>query len=229
MKSLLHTLQDSESVLLMYLFDELPADDRIEVEAMLATDANLRKRLEHLREVHSDLADALANADEAVEKRASLASTQRNVCKAIDRWHVREVLEAPALPAASRGRRWVLIGSSVAAAIVVTIMGFVYLTDPGKIRPGPMIVDNSDWTPEQDFQLRLAESFEQGIERDPDQLFALAGPMEERDLLRRFLDVSDDLLKDSLKNVHLADAELQVNVLAQLGDPDAISDGLLFQ
>ena len=53
MKSYLQHLESNEAVLLMYLGNELPEQDRVEVEAMLASDSRLRSELENLRKIAS--------------------------------------------------------------------------------------------------------------------------------------------------------------------------------
>ena len=63
MSSLLQQLENNEAVLLMYLADELPAEDRAEVEQMLATDAGMRAALESLRDVTRRVDEGLAAAD----------------------------------------------------------------------------------------------------------------------------------------------------------------------
>jgi hypothetical protein len=63
MGSLLQQLENNEAVLLMYLADELPAEDRLEVEQLLARDAGLRAELERLRDMTDALTLALTDAD----------------------------------------------------------------------------------------------------------------------------------------------------------------------
>ena len=53
MNSLLHELQNNEAILLMYLANELPPQDREEVEHMLDRDANLRLELAKIQEGYS--------------------------------------------------------------------------------------------------------------------------------------------------------------------------------
>ena len=57
MSSLFHEIENNEALLLLYLANELSAEDRIEVEQMLSSDGGLRMELEEIR---SALADSMA-------------------------------------------------------------------------------------------------------------------------------------------------------------------------
>jgi hypothetical protein len=63
MGNFLQQLENNEAVLLMYLADELPPEDRVEVEQLLARDGGLRAELERLREMTDSLTLALTGAD----------------------------------------------------------------------------------------------------------------------------------------------------------------------
>jgi hypothetical protein len=63
MGSFLQQLENNEAVLLMYLADELPPEDRVEVEQLLARDGGLRAELERLRDMTDSLTLALSEAD----------------------------------------------------------------------------------------------------------------------------------------------------------------------
>src|SRR5262245_52826002 len=119
MKSLLHTL-DLESVLLMYLVDELPADDRAELESMLAGDGGLRAQLERLRGSLAAADEAIARADRDTDKRSrSLQAAQRDATKLINQWNVRKILEAPPPRRTSGFRKWVLYPAGAVAAMLM--------------------------------------------------------------------------------------------------------------
>ena len=59
MQSLLEKLENNEAVLLMYLADELPADDRAEVDSQLLNDPQLRDQLAQLRQTDQSIASQL--------------------------------------------------------------------------------------------------------------------------------------------------------------------------
>ena len=98
MSSLLQRLENNEAVLLMYVADELPAEDRAEVEQMLATDASLRAALEELREARDVLDEALRSAD-AGRAIAAAAPAVRRVAREMHQWQARRF--APPPPAES--------------------------------------------------------------------------------------------------------------------------------
>jgi anti-sigma-K factor RskA len=63
MSTLLTNLENNEAVLLMYLANELPAEDRAEVEAMLERDETLREQFERIRGAYASLDAAMGRAD----------------------------------------------------------------------------------------------------------------------------------------------------------------------
>ena len=63
MTSLLHQLENNEAILLMYLAEELPAEDRADVEQQLASDPALRAELEELRATHDGVTSTIERLD----------------------------------------------------------------------------------------------------------------------------------------------------------------------
>src|SRR5258706_8742588 len=63
MSNLLHELENNEAILLMYLAGELPEEDRIEVEQMLAGDPALRAELAELAALQDRVSGMMARAD----------------------------------------------------------------------------------------------------------------------------------------------------------------------
>src|SRR5829696_4788295 len=88
MRSLLDHLDSPDAVLLMYLADELPGEDRARVERMLADDGALRDQLERLRAAQDAVAGALALADAARPLPGSAAAGVRQVGRMIRTWQV---------------------------------------------------------------------------------------------------------------------------------------------
>jgi hypothetical protein len=123
--SLLGQLQDSDSVLLMYLADELPVEDRLEVERMLAVDAGMRAQFERLRETHAWFADTMARADLANRPAVPEAAAVRRVGRAMRQWNARRLAAAPA-PAARRTLRYPWWAYPLAAAASVVIAFLVW-------------------------------------------------------------------------------------------------------
>jgi hypothetical protein len=103
MSSLLHKLGSNEAILLMYLADELPREDRADVEQMLSSDAHLRAELDRLREVHEMLAGA-TSADGGMS-RASNEMAVRRVLREMKR-HQTELALRPAPAPAHTAPAW---------------------------------------------------------------------------------------------------------------------------
>jgi anti-sigma factor RsiW len=124
MSNLLQQLENNEAVLLMYLSGELPEDDRMEVEQMLASDPALRRALEELASLQEGTVETLSSADQ----RLALArgdAVVRNVCRAMSAARVERVSSRPAAPEFGRSRlriAWWVYPIAVAAMLVVGIM-----------------------------------------------------------------------------------------------------------
>ena len=97
MVRVIEKLDNNEQVLLMYLADELPAEDRLEVRQMLEVDASLRHEFEHLQSAHQLIGEQLAHLDDA----SPLAVNADFAARRIGR-EIRQRLRRPkAAPAAS--------------------------------------------------------------------------------------------------------------------------------
>jgi hypothetical protein len=129
MSSLLHKLGSSEAILLMYLADELPRDDRAEVEQMLATDAALRADLERLREVHEMLAGAMS-ADGGMSRAADETAVRR-VTREMKR-HQAELALRPKVEPTDTRRAWPLWTVPLASAAAAMFL-FIGLWGMGVI------------------------------------------------------------------------------------------------
>ena len=93
MYSLLQQLENNEAVLLMYLADELPGDDRAEVAQLLASDSALRSELEALRSTQDYLTQVFSAADglaipAVVEDIGRQAAAARQVSRAMVRYRL---------------------------------------------------------------------------------------------------------------------------------------------
>src|SRR5947209_14691659 len=134
---MLHDLENNEAVLLMYLAGELPPDDRLEVEQLLASDAGLRAELEQLRQVHAEIAQVVAAADDASP--ISEENAVRQTVRAMVRFQL-EQRDKPALPGEERRRRlrlpnWVY-PFAAAAMILIAYVAWWGLSNtgaPGKL------------------------------------------------------------------------------------------------
>ena len=129
MSSLLHKLGSSDAILLMYLADELPREDRAEVEQMLAKDATLRAEMERLREVHEMLAGAMA-ADGGMSRAADEMAVRR-VTREMKRHQAELALRPKATPSDTR-RAWPLWTVPLASAAAAMFL-FIGLWGMGVI------------------------------------------------------------------------------------------------
>ena len=125
---------NNESVLLMYLADELPEQDRAEVEQLLASDAGLRSQLNQLAEAHQSFEETMSSLDGGA---IAVDSPGMRRLKSAMRRHMLELAAAASpAPAARRRLRYPAWAYPAAAAAMVTI-GF--LTVWG-LRPADPIV-----------------------------------------------------------------------------------------
>jgi anti-sigma factor RsiW len=99
MKSLLEQLENNEAILLMYLADELAAEDRREVEHMLRTDSGLREQLASLQNIESTLSAALTDLADLALPPATRASREAAATRQISRLMTRARLEQEQRPA----------------------------------------------------------------------------------------------------------------------------------
>jgi|GEM_PF-3510815 len=229
MKSLLHTLHDNESILLLYLFDELPADDRAEVEAMLAGDANLRAELELLSTANEQINSALEQADAAGASSISSAMAQRQASRAIDQWNARRMLtkaRETSMTIKPRNRKWLAYSSGIAAAILVACLIYRGVSSDDADRLASRGTNTPYWTQQEH---RVLDLFPEVEPEAVDPSIAMAQPADNTDMLQKSLDPSEEILNDSLKHVDLSAAERELNAVAQLSDPVTINGGLNFE
>ena len=123
MSNLLQQLGSNEAVLMMYVADELPPEDRAEVERRLAADAELHADLERLREADASFSAAMGALDRSTRLPVPEAVGAKQVARAMRQWHADRVARPPAAEPRIRLRypRWAY---PVAAAAAVVI-GFV--------------------------------------------------------------------------------------------------------
>lgn len=131
---MLNELHNDESVLLLYLAGELPAEGRAEVDRRLAAEPPLREALTRLEAVHGAVADWFKQADAAVvaddEGRGRSAAAVRRVSRAFVQ---RRAAEDAAKAAAAKNEsmwpksllpRWAY-PLTAAAAIIVGLLSLV--------------------------------------------------------------------------------------------------------
>lgn len=121
MSSLLHNLENNEAILLMYLADELPSQDRAEVEQMLAGDAGLRAALERLQGVHETIQAELALLDRAEPLPLTESVAVRRVGREMAQWHAGRVARRAVEPAPTKGKPYPWWAYSISSAAVVLL------------------------------------------------------------------------------------------------------------
>jgi hypothetical protein len=212
MKSLLHSLDGSETVLLMYLFDELPDDDRAEVESMLRTDGVLRAQFQALQASYQGIDRLVASADKDADRRSrSVRLAQRNAIRMMTQWKVQQVIHRPVRQPASPVRKWVLYpAAAVAASLIAGLILWGIFGPTPKPHIGPEYAGGPDQQVEQ-LVRDIADSFGDGTDVN-DQLI----DPETEDLLVRSLDTSDDILRDVQAHPQIRDVERQLVAINQL-------------
>ena len=123
MAKLLQQLHSDQAVLLMYLADELPAEERAEVARRLAADADLRAELERLRTAYESFAAAVERADRSARLPVPDSVAVRRVTRELHQWHARR-LAAAARPGPAPALRypWWVYPVAAAASIVIAFL-----------------------------------------------------------------------------------------------------------
>ena len=116
---------DREAVLLLYLANELSAEDRSELERMLSKDPALERDLRRLGELQEEVAGGLAELDSARPLHMSEEISTRRVMREMRRFQLELNSRAPVQLEASSLRRWPrwIYPVGAAAAIIFTVLG----------------------------------------------------------------------------------------------------------
>ena len=136
MASLLQQLENNEAMLLMYLADELPAEDRAEVERMLAVDAGLRADLDRLQGAYNAFAAAVERQDAVSRPPVPESVAVRRVGRAMAQWHARRLATAKQVePVSTLRYPWWAYPLAAAASIVMAFL--VWWGNTDRRVPGP--------------------------------------------------------------------------------------------
>jgi len=159
MHDLIQQLANNESVLLMYLADELPLQDRVEVEAMLARDPAMQRELEQLRESNAKAMETLAMLDAVDPMKISDSTTIRRTSRTIRQWQVDRAAATSQQPRVPKLRYpwWAYPAVSVAAAsvLLVFLLWWSNGQDNPTIAEQPTRGDFMEWRSQ-----RIADSIE---------------------------------------------------------------------
>jgi hypothetical protein len=146
MKSFLQNLENNEAILLMYLADELPAADRLEVEQMLASDTSLRGELEILRQTQQLAYDSLETLDSVSRPAAPPMVALGQVSRMIHEWTERRRRPEPIVPVIRHPLPWRRMSLATAAALLVGYyIWAVYQPTTPTHRASPAIVMGSPY------------------------------------------------------------------------------------
>lgn len=138
MANFLQQLENNEVILLMYLADELPPEDRAEIEQILAVDANLRLELDRIRMAQESVMSGLRQLDAEVPLPISQAVATRQVSRAMKQWQVDRLTRQPAVVERPGLRYpwWIYPAASVAAIVLAIIVGWGMKSDSIPVLPG---------------------------------------------------------------------------------------------
>ena len=153
---MLEHLDSNEAVLLMYLADELPPDDRAEFEGMLAHDAGLGAELDRLREAQGAFESAMERLD-AAPLRGQAMAVQR-ITQAMRQHAASRPAAAPHVaPRRLRIPRWSYPTAAAAALIFGMISYWAHIPLPN-VPQGPVVIQDD---PHQEL---LADNLEESFE-----------------------------------------------------------------
>jgi hypothetical protein len=126
MGSLIHEL-DNDALLILYVADELPPEDRADVEQQLGVDAVLRAELALIQADAEAATAALEGADRLDPPAGTSASSEavalRRVSRAFRQWQVEKLVRSRPAPVPERQPRfpkWAYPAATAAAVLLVT-------------------------------------------------------------------------------------------------------------
>jgi hypothetical protein len=95
MSSLIQELENNEALLLMYFTDELPVEDRAEVEQMLANDAGLRAHLTGIEAAYNAAIGALQTLDQDRSAEPGENHAIRQASRVMKQWQIDRLSRQP--------------------------------------------------------------------------------------------------------------------------------------
>jgi hypothetical protein len=124
---------DRESLLMLYVADELSAEDRQRVEEMLANDPGLRAQLDELTAAQDVMAGVFSEADANRPLPAPVWSSVRRMSAAMAQWQI-DRMAKPAQTLVHHGRKlgWLYASGAIAAGIIITIFVLWSRVDDGR-------------------------------------------------------------------------------------------------
>ncbi|WP_428939325.1 hypothetical protein [Fontivita pretiosa] len=120
----LEQLDNDEALLLMYLWQELSEAERARVEQRLASEPELRWRLEALRETQQMVSEAMRSLDSAqaaLSPRAAAAS-QRALLRTVRQWQLQRQWRRTRSSEPARGRSYWWLYPAAAAVLLIGLI-----------------------------------------------------------------------------------------------------------
>ncbi len=201
MSSLIQELENNEALLLMYVADELPAEDKLEVEQMLASDGSLRMELEEIRSAMASSLHGLSTLDELEPISASTeAIALRSTSRMMKQWHVDRLRMQPE-PTAKKPRypAWV-VPTAAAASILLGVVGWWGITSDARLptMDGQKIAENTTEAPAVEPVDEHARLLVDSLSNEPTDL--VDAENQAKTLVSRTEDPTSSLLLDELSN-----------------------------
>jgi hypothetical protein len=142
MNSLLHQLENNEAILLMYLANELPAQDRDEVEHMLERDGHLRLEFAQIQQAYTGYHGIMRQADASTPPTSPFTAAHA----------VGDVLRSrrPEMPSVDdheehRRLHWVAYPIAAAAALAIGMFLWWQSARDDLMKPQPVMVTDGGY------------------------------------------------------------------------------------
>jgi anti-sigma factor RsiW len=175
MSSLLRQLETNEAILLMYLADELPPEDRAEVERRLAGDPSLQALLASMKEAQASAEAGMAELDRSdAASTAAAHAAERQVARLIRQWQTKRLAEGTAATVAvashapQRSLWWTYPTAAAAAVLLAVVTWWSYSHGPTQAPAPSNIASNQQLPPgpesadQEQLALNLTGSFDAG-------------------------------------------------------------------
>lgn len=195
MSSLLKQITDDESLLMLYLVDELPVADRAAVDQRLSVDPSLRQHLDKMQAAYASTNELLTAGDKATPLPVSAGVATRRVSRLIRQWQVdrvvspREVDEARA--AGLRYPWWIYPTSAAAALFLAFLVWWGHADHSRTVQSQAIVIEDNPHA--DDDALRIIEAFNTQQEEHIQELASLDAAADELASVSQGTDSSRDL------------------------------------
>lgn len=116
---------ENEALLLMYLADELPPEDRAEVDQLLATDAMMRAELQRVSAALADYTAGMDALDAVTHEPVAEPVAVRQIGRMMAQWHADRAAQPVEEPPAKAMRiRWFWYPAGAAAVVLIGMIAW---------------------------------------------------------------------------------------------------------